>query len=86
MRYVLIIFAFAIFGVFVYAEDAFALPCDYPAHCYGLQQHRQNFVDGLEYDLSAPDLFVKRSECLNDIAVSTGWLYSASNREWAGHC
>ena len=83
MRYVLIILAFVIFGVFVCAEDAFALPCDSPAHCYGLQQHRQNFVDGLEYDLSAPDLFVKRSECLNDIAVSTGWLRSASNREWA---
>lgn len=81
MKYVLIILAFVIFGVFVCAEDAFALPCDDPAHCYGLQIHRQNFVDGLEYDLSAPDLWIDRNAC-TDIAVSTGWLRSASNGEW----
>lgn len=81
MKYILIILTFTIFGVFVYAEDAFALPCDDPAHCYGLQMHRQNFVDGLEYDLSAPDLWIDRNVC-TDIAVSAGWLRSHLTGEW----
>ncbi len=81
MKYLLIIFALVTIGIFSYTQDASAqLACNDP-HCYGLQIHRQNFVDGLEYDLSAPDLWIDRNAC-TDIAVSTGWLVSVSNDEW----
>ncbi len=81
MKYVLIILAFVIFGVFDYVQDASAqLACNDP-HCYALERYQQNYVDGLEYDLSAPDLWIDRNAC-TDIAVSTGWLISASNSEW----
>ncbi|MCJ8306757.1 MAG: DUF5011 domain-containing protein [Nitrosopumilus sp.] len=82
MKYVLIIFVLVAIGVFSYTQDAYAqLACNDP-HCYALERHRQNFVDGLEYDLAAPDLWIDRNTC-TDIAVSTGWLISASNSEWA---
>ncbi|MCJ8306301.1 MAG: hypothetical protein HRU07_04545 [Nitrosopumilus sp.] len=81
MKNVLIIFTLTVIGVFSYSQDTSAqLVCDDP-HCYALEIHRQNFVDGLKYDLAAPDLWIDRNAC-NDIAVSTGWLISTSNSEW----
>ncbi len=57
-----------------YNQDAFAiLGCDNP-HCYSLvQSSRSSPIQGMEYELDSPDLWVDRNACLN-IAVSTGWL------------
>ena len=74
-----IIFAICIIA---YDQQAFAiLGCDTP-HCYALQQtSRSTAIDGIEYELESPDLWVDRDACLN-IAVSTGWLTSPSTGNW----
>jgi len=67
-------------------QDAFGiLGCDVP-HCYSLvQSSRASEIDGIQYELDSPDLFVDQTACEN-IAVSTGWLTSLEdgdfNREW----
>ena len=59
-------------------QDAFGiLGCNDP-HCYSLiQSDRIDSVQGIEYKLDAPDLWVDRTTCQN-IAVSTGWLVADS--------
>ena len=68
-------------GVTSLGQDAFGiLGCDDP-HCYALSQsNRSSPVDGLQYTLDSPDLWVDRTDCAN-IAVSTGWLTTTTG-EW----
>ncbi len=68
-------------------QEAFAiLGCDDP-HCYSLMQSDNSSpVDGLEYSLDSPDIWVDPNTC-NNIAVSTGWLIAPKvgtneMREW----
>ena len=70
-----------VLGVTSLDQDAFGiLGCDDP-HCYALSQSsRSSPVDGLQYTLDSPDLYVDRNQCAN-IAVSTGWLITTTG-EW----
>lgn len=69
-------------GIIAIQQDAFGiLGCDNP-HCYALQQtSRATAIQGIEYSLDSPDLYVDRTAC-NNIAVSAGWLHAISTGEW----
>ncbi len=72
-------------GVVAYDQEAFGiLGCDNP-HCYALQQtSRSTSIQGIEYELDSPDLWVDRTACAN-IAVSTGWLVANTLSGNSGH-
>ncbi len=51
-------------------------------HCYSLEQSTRSYsIDGLEYQLDSPDLWVDRNACLN-ISSTTGWLSDYVSGEW----
>ena len=82
MKYLIlfsVIFALSFVAV---NQEAFAiLGCDNP-HCYSLvQSNRFIPIDGVEYNLDSPDLFIDQAACEN-IAVSTGWLTDPTSGEW----
>lgn len=69
----------------VLEQNAFGIGCDDP-HCRSLvQSSRLSEIDGIQYELDSPDLFVDQTACEN-IAVSTGWITTPEdvdkNKEW----
>ena len=74
-----VIFALVIVA---YDQEIFAdIACDSPK-CYAFQQtSNSTAINGIEFDLESPDLWVDRNECDNT-AISGGWLRSINNNEW----
>lgn len=84
MNLLILLPVFFALGFVAVHHDAFATSdCDDP-HCRAVIT--TGIVDGLEYELDSPDLYVDRSAC-GDTAVSTGWMvgtktYNDVEREW----
>ena len=77
----LIIIVFSLSLVVIVQQDAYGV-CDASHRCYALQQtSNSTAINGIEYELDSPDLWIDRTDC-NNIAVSTGWLNSMNTGEW----
>ncbi len=82
MKFIPILFSVVTLASVGYTVESYGiLGCDEP-HCYALEQFRQYSIIGIEYDLQAPDLYIDRNTCLQNITVSTGWLISLGTGEW----
>lgn len=82
MKLIAIIFSVVALCAVSYTVDAYAIDCK-NAHCYALEIFRQYNINGIEYELQVPDLYIDRSNCLTDVVVSTGWFRTMeNNREW----
>ena len=69
-------------SLFVLEQDAFGIAdCDNP-RCHSLEQStRSSPINGLEYQLDSPDLWVDRTACSNT-SVAAGWLRDDVSGEW----
>ena len=86
----LLILSVIVFAICITAldRDVFGDPaCDDP-RCHVLEKtSRSSPIQGLQFDLDSPDLWVDRTMCDNT-AVSAGWLIAStretnSNQDWA---
>ncbi len=75
MKYV-VLFSLVIALIFVVVDqDVFAadVGCNDPFHCYSLMRATSlTPIQGFQYELDSPDLWVSSSDCDTNIALSTG--------------
>ena len=79
MKILILLSIIFVLSFVVYDQDVFAASsdCRDPSHCYALVRSSFSLVEGLQYELDSPDLWIDRNQC-NNIAVSTGWLVASA--------
>ena len=82
LKFIILFAPILTLSLFVLEQDAFGIAdCDNP-RCHSLEQStRSSPINGLEYQLDSPDLWVDRTACSNT-SVAAGWLRDDVSGEW----